>query len=127
MKEVFLMFSYVAKCSNGCYEYKRRVFVDRRLSSFPSGQVGVLIKGNLIQLVSYETIVAEIDNNWLHIYTLYSQTTQKHIKAFLREYVPGLSYHGAKSLFDAGEEMNIETGEVRKASLGMIQTVGVKV
>ena len=85
------MFSYVAKCQNGYYGYDRRVYVNRRLAKMPAAQAGVLIRDNIVQLVSYETIVAEIDNDWLHVYGLFSATTRKHIGAFLHEYAPQLS------------------------------------
>ncbi len=50
-------------------------------------------------LVSYNTIVAEIKNDKFIIYGYYSQTTRKHINAFL-------NYFGIKSMWKKEIEQN---------------------
>ena len=121
------MKSYTAHCQSGYYSYDRRVTVTRRLDRMPSAQAGIIDRPNGTMLVSYETIVAEIIDNWLHVYGLFSATTRKHIGAYLHEIAPRLCYYDAKRCYEDGLEMNIETGEVRPAALGMVQTVGGRV
>ena len=125
------MTSYIANCSSGIYGWKRRVHVTNRLAHMPAAQAGV-IKAyadgkETVFLVSYETIVAEISDNWLHVYGLFSNTTRRHIGAFLKEYAPNLSYSDAKDCVEKDWEVNIKTGEIRPAAQGMIQTVGTAV
>ena len=117
---------YVAKCQEGYYGWSRHVYVNRRLERMPYAQAGVLIRPDGIQLVSYETIAAEIIDGWLHVYGLFSASTRKHIGAFLHEYAPSLSYYDAKRCYESGEELNIDTGETRPAAAGMVQTIGLK-
>lgn len=62
-------------------------------------------------LVSYHTIVAEIQNGWLIINGLYSRTTIKHIGWFMKSL--GFDYQTAKTLYEKGLAMNIHTGEVK--------------
>lgn len=83
------------------------------LTKIPTGNAKVLIEGNLIQLKSYQTIVAEIRDNWLTIYGLYSLTTRKHISAFVEEYC-GFGYQLAKTIYEDGYKIDIITGEVVK-------------
>ena len=67
---------------------------------------------NTVQLVSYVTTVIEIDPlGWLHVNTLYSRTTIKHIGWFMRE--RGFTYQLAKQLYMDNKEFNVYTGEVR--------------
>ena len=66
---------------------------------------------NGIALYSYTTKVAEVRDNWLHIFGLHSMTTRKHISWFMREL--GLTYQLAKQLYEDDKEFNIYTGEVR--------------
>lgn len=119
--------SYVAHCVSGYYSYDRKVLVDKRLNRMPYAQAGIIEKPNCVQLVSYETIVAEIDGEWLHIYGTFSASTRRHIGAFLKEYAPSISYYDAKKLDENDLEMNIKTHETRKAYNGMIQTIGTRV
>ncbi len=68
---------------------------------------------NGIALYSYTTKVAEVRDNWLRIFGLYSMTTRKHISWFMREL--GLTYQLAKQLYEDDMIMNVETGEVTPA------------
>lgn len=120
------MTHYTAHCQSGYYLYEREVNVDRKLSSMPYAQAGIIKRENGVQLVSYETIVAEIVDNWLHVYGMFSRTTGKHISAFLKEYAPRMGYYDAKKCANGNMEMNIYTGETRKAHDGMIQTIGIR-
>ena len=76
---------YVAHCTSGYYGYDRAVMVQHRLNSHPYAQCGIIRNGNTIQFVSYETIVCEIEEDWLHCYGTFSATTAKQIGWFLRE------------------------------------------
>lgn len=63
------------------------------------------------QLVSYATVVVELDNEgWLKVNGLYSMTTIKHIGWYMREL--GLTYQLAKHIYTHHMEYNIFTGEV---------------
>ena len=121
------MKQYRAHCMSGYYQYERMVTVDKKLDSMPYAQAGIICKGNTVFLVSYETIVCEIDNEWLHCYGTFSQSTRKHIGAFLKECAPNLNYYHAKDCYLNDIEININTGEIRPASLGTIQTIGYKI
>ena len=65
-----------------------------------------------VQLVSYTTTVIEITpEGWMTVNGLYSRTTIKHIGWFMRE--RGMTYQLAKQLYQAGEKLNLHTGEVK--------------
>ena len=65
-----------------------------------------------IQLVSYSTVVIEINpEGWLTVNGLYSMTTIKHIGWFMRE--RGLTYQLAKQLYNDNVKYNIHTGEIK--------------
>lgn len=67
-----------------------------------------------IALVSYVTVVATISNDgWLTVYGLYSNTTRKHISAFMKEYTT-LDYYTAKQCYTDKIRMNIHTGEIEE-------------
>ena len=91
----------------------------KKLSAMPYAQAHVEIDaaGN-IYLFSYVTLTCIITaDGWLSCTGTYSQTTRKHIDAFMREYVEypnGTrgSYHDAKACFERHYRFNIETGEV---------------
>lgn len=93
----------------------------KKLSRMPYAQAHVEIDedGN-IYLFSYVTLVCEITSDgWLSCNGTYSQTTRKHIGAFMREYVKfpnGESgdYQTAKGCFIGNYRMNIFTGEVEE-------------
>lgn len=84
----------------------------KKLERMPYAQAHVEINENgNITLVSYTTVVATIVDGWLSVYGLYSQTTRKHISAFVREYTP-FEYSTAKALYEDNESINIYTGEL---------------
>ena len=116
------MAEYIANCESGVYCYKRRVFVNRRFEGHEKAQAGVLDVKNGTRLVSYETVVAEVIDGWLHVYGLWGRTTRTHIGWYMREY--GLTYGIAKECYDSNVELNVETGEVRGAKEKPIVTVG---
>lgn len=84
----------------------------KKLKLMPYAQAHVLINDDEIHLVSYTTVVISIKNNWLQCHGLYSQTTRKHISAFMREYT-SLSYTDAKCAYENNYIINIETGEIK--------------
>lgn len=91
----------------------------KKLSRMPYAQAHVEIdeSGN-IHLFSYVTLVCTITKDgWLTCTGTYSQTTRKHIGAFMREYVEYPNgkrgtYQEAKRCYEEGYRFNIETGEV---------------
>lgn len=120
-------YKYIAHCSNGIYQYDRAVYVNERLANMPCAQAGILKRKDGLQLVSYETIVCEIINDWLHVYGMFSRSTGKHISAFLKQFAPRFGYYDAKRCAENDIEINVNTGETRKASAGIIQTIGYRV
>ena len=66
------------------------------------------------KLVSYETDVAGLTaDGWLTIEGLYSMTTRKHIRAFVREFVPyEMDFSTIRCLANEHIALNINTGEV---------------
>lgn len=91
----------------------------RKLQSMPYAQAHVEIDSeNNIYLFSYVTLVCAITaDGWLICTGTYSQTTRKHIGAFMREYVEYPngnrgSYYDAKACYENNYKFNIYTGEV---------------
>ena len=89
----------------------------KKLKYLPYGQCyAVIDEYGAISLVSYATTVITIDPaGWLTCYGTYSQTTRKHIGAFMKEYT-NFSYHTAKDACIGNYTINIHTGEI--VSLG---------
>lgn len=89
------------------------MFTIKVLKSMPYAQAHIrVLDDGAVHLFSYETLVAEIDSDgWLRIYGLFSQTTRKHISAFMREYTP-CDYYTAKHIYQSDMVLNIHTGEV---------------
>ena len=87
---------------------------DRALTRMPTAKAGV--NGNLttgIVLMSYGTPVIAIDpDGWLTCTGTYSQTTRKHISAFMREYAPHFDYYDAKACYEKYQKLNIYTGKI---------------
>lgn len=84
----------------------------RPLKNMPYAQASVILSGkNDITLRSYKTDVIIISDGWMTCTGTYSQTTRKHISAFMKEFNFG-SYFLAKSLYINKEKMNIYTGEI---------------
>lgn len=50
------------------------------------GKARVLKENGVIKLLSYDTVIAEIKDNKVHINGFYSQTSTKHLKEFLKQY-----------------------------------------
>lgn len=88
------------------------IYTKRPLKNMPYAQATVIISGNNdITLRSYATDVIIISGGWMTCTGTYSQTTRKHISAFMREFGFG-DYFLAKRLFTENLKMNIYTGEV---------------
>lgn len=88
------------------------MFTIKTLKKMPYAQAKVRIyDDDTVELISYETVVCIIKNNVVYCTGTYSQTTRKHISAFMREYTP-FDYYTAKHI--AGTDMGISciTGEV---------------
>lgn len=84
----------------------------RTLKTMPYAQATVIIseKKDII-LRSYSTDVVIISDGWMTCTGTYSQTTRKHISAFMREFNFG-DYFLAKKLYTDNLKMNIYTGEI---------------
>ena len=82
-----------------------------KLSKMPYAQAHIeLIEGN-VYFFSYNTLAAAIVDGWLSVFCLCSQTTRKHVGAFVREWA-GTEYSTAKTIHKDKLSYNIETGEV---------------
>jgi len=91
----------------------------RKLSAMPYAQAHVEIDDNgNTYLFSYVTMVVKITaDGWMSCTGTYSQTTRKHIGAFMREYVEWpngerANYYDAKNAYEGNYRLNILTGEV---------------
>lgn len=87
----------------------------KKLTAMPYAQAHIEIDENgKATLFSYVTRVAEINaEGWVTIFGLYSQTTRKHISAFIREYTKGaLTYQHAKHAYELCHKINYYTGEI---------------
>jgi hypothetical protein len=83
----------------------------KSLKSMPYAQAIVISTKNSIVLRSYQTDVVVISDGWMTCTGTYSQTTRKHISAFMREYNLG-DYFLAKKLYTENLKINIYTGEI---------------
>ena len=115
---------YIAHCQSGYYCYDRIVMVDKKLPDHEYMQAGTILHNNGEFLVSYDTIVAEITDGWIHSYGTFSRTTARHIGIWARQY--GLSYYFIKQLYEKNLEYNIYSKEYRPAVEGTIQTIGIR-
>ena len=99
------MYHYKANSIYGYYEKKVDVYTDKNLKNMPYAQAGVRIEKfqgtNIYVLVSYETDILEIIGDRINILfsPSYSRSTIKHVIAFLREYVPTVSYQTVKQAY----------------------------
>ena len=82
-----------------------------KLTNHPYANCEIITTESIIACKSYNTIVATIENGWLVINGLYSQTTKRHIGSFVKEYA-NLTYQTAKRLYEDGFKYNIRTGEI---------------
>ena len=62
---------------------------------------------NLIVLQSYSTDVIIIRDGWLECTGLYSNTTRRHISAFMQEYGNGYSYFDVKRAYEGHYKLYI--------------------
>ena len=86
----------------------------RKLSAMPYAQAHIEIdeRGN-IALFSYNTLAATLTpDGWLAVYCLCSQTTRRHVSAFVREYTSNIDYATAKYSLTHRVDINIHTGEI---------------
>ena len=84
----------------------------RPLKNMPYAQATVIISEKKdITLRSYATDVVIIVDGWMSCTGTYSQTTRKHISAFMKEFNFG-DYFLAKKLYTDNLKMNIYTGEI---------------
>lgn len=87
-------------------------YTKRPLKNMPYAQATVIIsENNDITLRSYATDVIIISSGWMTCTGTYSQTTRKHISAFMREFGFG-DYFLAKKIYEENLKINIHTGEV---------------
>lgn len=80
-----------------------------KLKSMPYAQATIRRTSTIITLTSYKTDVAEIRNNVLRVFGLYSATTRKHISAFARQF--GADYSIAKKCYTDKVGYNLITKE----------------
>ncbi len=93
-----------------------------KLSAMPYAQAVVHMypDGDAV-LVSYTTAVAQVAaDGWVYIGGLYSRTTARHIKEFIREYAPEMEetfqndlYEQIKKMVKEGFAYNRFTGEIK--------------
>ena len=89
-----------------------------RIPGHKSAQAQVVKVDGTVSLYSYATLVAHLDTEgWLKVAGLYSATTRKHIRWFLKEYCGSNGIHPGfetvKLCVKDGLQYNIHTGEVR--------------
>lgn len=100
--------------------YRRTsVSYDKVVPSCPYGSCGIMEQANAVLLVSYTTVCGELTNDgWLTADHYSSNTTAKHINAFIKDYVraedPSFSYQDWKKLVDKHLAYNIYTGEIKE-------------
>ena len=85
------------------------------LERMPYAQAKVVSNGNGDHiLVSYQTPVAFLSRDgWLYINGLYSATTRKHIRAFVRQFIPyEMDFSTIRAMVENRLVLNIHTGEV---------------
>ena len=102
---------YTKKIIDGYYE--KKVTYDDRLKYCPYGSCGVIFNDYGVHLISYTTLVCSISpEGFLSCSGTYSNTTRKHIGAFLKEYAPMLNYYNAKHCYENNCMINIYSGEI---------------
>lgn len=93
---------YRKKVIDGYIE--KMVTYDEHLKYCPNGSCGILKRGSVIILVSYTSGIIWYDTSQEAITfgavpPNCSHTTIKHVIAFLKEYIPCLTYHDIKSAY----------------------------
>lgn len=108
------MVKYIAHEQIGCYRKDVEVFVDKRLDLMPHAQAGIVRDERGTHLYSYSTLACTISPaGWLTCKCIYSQTTRKHIGAFLKECGNGATKNDAIFCYENNSAYNIYTGEVK--------------
>lgn len=64
-------------------EYNLEPIYDTRKSFY--GKAKIVIYNNIIDLISYNTVVARIEDGKIKVFGWYSQTTARHINEFLKQ------------------------------------------
>lgn len=82
-----------------------------KLSKMPYAQAHIELVDGAVFFFSYNTLAAVIIDGWLSVFCLCSQTTRKHVSAFVREWA-STEYSTAKAIYNDKLSFNIETGEV---------------
>lgn len=83
----------------------------KNLKYMPYARAYVVEQYGCIKLYSYTTNVLTINQDgWLIVYGLYSQTTRRHISAFMKEYTK-YDYKLAKRIYENEQRFNIYSGE----------------
>lgn len=88
------------------------------LKEMPYAQAHIREYENEIYLISYTTLVAEIKadqdgNRWLKVNGLYSQTTKRHIMAFVRENCEyNIDFYTIKNIVADKMAICLDTGEL---------------
>ena len=117
------MYTYTAHEAIGYFQRDAKVTVSKPLERMPYAQAGVACRTvtntvfepvDLKILYSYTTeVIRMYDNRFVLCTGTYSQTTRRHISAFVREYLPeGCSYYNMKSLAKTGGVLDLLTGEL---------------
>jgi hypothetical protein len=85
------------------------------LEGHESAQAQVVTRDGISALISYNTVVAQLDSEgWLTVNALYSMTTRKHIGWFLKEYCNGTWFSVVRDVCVKDHmRYNIHTGEVQ--------------
>ena len=81
------------------------------LKTMPYAQATIISTENTLILRSYQTDVIIISDGWMTCTGTYSQTTRKHISAFMKQFNFG-DYFLAKKLYTDNLKMNVYTGEI---------------
>ena len=86
----------------------------KTLKFMPYAQAHVILEHGDITLISYKTPVATITSDFeFMIAGLYSRTTRRHIKAFIKEYIPfEMDSESIKYLAKNPVKLDLTTGEV---------------
>ena len=114
------MKTYKARCVYGYYEKIVEVVVDKRLKYCPYGQCGVRIHVNKdesceYRLISYQStiliykpkihsLIIDGDKE-ITAHANCTATTRRHVSAFLKEYIPSLTYHDIKNALKNDEKV----------------------
>ena len=95
------MYSKIIHPTHGYFTFEKKMTYEKRLAYCQYGSCGIRTHGNEICLVSYETEVIRYNRETgkIEVTGIYSRTTIKHINAFLREYLPEISYQQIKDCY----------------------------